>query len=121
MKKGGAVSEQVAILVPKSLIPHFLILAEWASDKMGDAGCNDYEMEDTPDNRELIDMVLAKNLKMTLEEYRSSDKYVEHHVYPGNKLLTNDYSIFELFVSAVKSSEQNLDSLLSDMREADQK
>lgn len=99
-------SEQVTITVPKALIPHFLILAEWASDEMGNSSCNDYEMEDTPENRELIDMASAMNFGMTLEEYRTSDKHVEHHVYPGNKLITNDYSIFELFVSCVKKAEK---------------
>jgi len=96
--------EQVAITVPKALIPHFLRLAEQASDQMGNAGCNDYEIENTPENRELIDLAAASNCRMTLEEYRASGEYSEHHVYSGNKLITTDFSIFGLFVSAVEKA-----------------
>lgn len=101
-------SEQVTITVPKALAEQFLKMAEQCSDQMGNAGCNDWEMPNTQEYRDLIDLAQASNCHMTLEEYRASDEYSDHHVYhEGTKrecLMTTDFIIFDLFVNKVKEA-----------------
>ena len=94
------------INVPKALAEQFVALAKSCSDQMGNAGCNDWEMENTPENRELIELAEASNFGMTLEEYRESDEYSEPRVMSNGKLITCDFSIFDLFVNEVKKSRE---------------
>lgn len=93
--------KMVKIEMPEALIPLFLELAESISDDMGNAGSNDFMMKNTPDNREIIEMAEAKNLAMTLEEYRECDEYNEPQLYKSEFCAT-DISIFDLFVSYFK-------------------
>ncbi|CAE7860251.1 unnamed protein product [Symbiodinium microadriaticum] len=58
---GEEVMKEVTIKVPEALAKEFLKLAEKCSDDMGNAGCNDYEMPNTQDSRDLIDMAGADN------------------------------------------------------------
>ncbi len=94
--------KMVKVELPKALIPLFLELAESISDDMGNAGSNDFMIKDTPDNRELVELAEAKNVDMTLEEYREGDEYSEPQTYKGNKLCVYDIAIFDLFVSYFK-------------------
>ena len=62
-------------------------------------------MENTPENRELIEMAEAANLRMTLEQYRECNEYHEPRVMSNGQLITCDFTIFGLFVGKVKAAQ----------------
>lgn len=63
---------------------HFLALLQEASDALSNNGCNDYDIKDTPENREL-----ATNVEMhqfdckTIEEWKAHKEYSDLHIYKG--------------------------------------
>lgn len=70
-------------------------------DKLGNAGCNDFELEDTPDNRALIAKAALYNDPKATEEDQ------EPMVYDG-KLLTQDTLICGYLKSRItKVLEEN--------------
>ena len=96
--------KQVTITVPQQLAVCFLEIAENCTDDMSNAGCNDFWVDDTPENKELIDLAQANDCKMTLDEYRASDEeYLVHNVHKGRICIT-DFVLFGLFVEQVKKS-----------------
>jgi hypothetical protein len=45
-------------------------MLERLSDIMGNAGCNDYELPDTPENRELVTQAHHEELDFTIRVYK---------------------------------------------------
>lgn len=95
----------VTITVPKALAQHFLKIAEQCLEALGHVGNNDFFIDDTPENRELIDRTQALACGMTLEEYRASDEFHEPCIQAGS-LCTFDTSMLDLFVDEVKKVTQ---------------
>lgn len=78
----------------------FLDLLEQAAERFGNDGCNDYELDDTPENRALLHRSLE-----------SDDELILHK----GKLCANNSILFDYFVECVrehandlKNSPQNL-------------
>lgn len=52
-------------------------------------GCNDLELEDTPENRALVEEADAANYRLTVEQWREHEDYDAPRVHNG-KILTHD-------------------------------
>jgi len=60
------------MMLTKNEMTHLLGFLEELSDRFGNDGCNDYAMEDTPENRELFAAV-DDHLMKTCHGYEKSD------------------------------------------------
>lgn len=73
--------------------PEYKILAdllETASDEFSNHGCNDYELDDTPENRDLLEAAHWWNVN------NDRSQPFEIVVYKG-KLITSDYFLMDYF------------------------
>lgn len=93
--------EYTSIQVPEPLARHFVKIAERCSERLGNAGCNDFAMEDTPDNREIDALIGASNYKLSLNGYLNSEFYEEPNARQG-VIYTQDWMLFDLYVKEVK-------------------
>lgn len=101
--------ETISIEVPKVLAQHFLKMSEMISQHMGNAGCNDFLVEDTPDNRYIRDLAGARNFSKSLEDYYKTKEYgwdAEEDIAreEGEKICLADFVVFDLFASMVKDA-----------------
>lgn len=62
------------------------------SNQQSNAGCNDYEMEDTPENRLIWDAYNAQNLHISLGEWQSGKhpEFREIYITQSGKILAED-------------------------------
>jgi hypothetical protein len=79
----------------------FIALAGRLEDVMSNAGCNDFEMDDTPANRTLFDAAEADNVGMTVEEWRASPDYLKPQIHRG-KILCADFQVFGYLFGQIK-------------------
>lgn len=93
----------ITITISKELAKQFIKVSDDCYQRLINSGCSDLVMEDTPENRELIESSEAHNMNMTLEEYRASDEYSEPLENNGN-LYYYDFVIFSLFMEKIKDS-----------------
>lgn len=76
-------------------------ILDLAADEFGNNGCNDYELPDTPENREFVTMIETQDL--TPDE-------VEHHynIYSYNgKITTGDTTIMRWFEDYARKMANN--------------
>lgn len=94
----------VTITLPEELVKVFLEheqMAPWISDRYGCAGCNDLRLENTVDNRQLIEMAEAYGRNMSVEEYRSSgEEYIP--LGTGEWIYGTDFAMFDWLVGLIK-------------------
>lgn len=77
----------VKIELPAALVDMFLQLEEILSDGLANAGCNDFYVKDTPQNREIVALIEA--------EHHNDDADVSLH---DGKILTQDQIVFAAVV-----------------------
>jgi hypothetical protein len=71
----------------------FMDLLQDLSERYSNAGCNDYELEDTPENREWVS-------KAETVDYK--DKKL--HLYRG-KILTQDITLLGYFIDKLEEAK----------------
>lgn len=89
-------------MTQKHVHPEYKILAnllEMASDEFSNHGCNDYELDDTPENRALMDLALRWNAPNGPEEEW------ETRTYQG-KIITMDYFLMSYFSHLFKEIDK---------------
>lgn len=79
----------VRIELPAALADMFLQLEEDLTDRLHTAGCNDFYVKDTPQNRETVALIEA--------EFRD-DVDADVSVQPDGKILTQDIIVFAAVV-----------------------
>ncbi len=58
--------------------------------------CNDYELKDTPENRQIIKEYQAWNLRVPLDEVESHKEYGEPNMHKGNLFCHDSVMIYVL-------------------------
>jgi hypothetical protein len=79
--------------IDAALGPHVELAIAAVEHSQMIAGCNDYDMPDTPENRALWDEAQAWNVKVPVEKIKSHPDYWPPHVLPNGKLSVSDYII----------------------------
>lgn len=74
----------------------FLALLGQVKGQLNGNGCNDYDIEDTLDNRKLLEEMEAWNLSCTIEDWKKHPDFHEPKVYEG-RLMTSDYFLLGYF------------------------
>jgi len=69
---------------------HIKAAIEQLEETQSCAGCNDYTMDDTPENRALWDECQAWNLKMPVAEVKGHADYQPPCQRPGGRLDVSD-------------------------------
>ena len=82
----------VRIEMPVALADMFLQLGEAISDSLANAGCNDFCVKDTPQNRETVALIEAEYED---EDEDHDDADVSFHC---GKILTQDRIVFAAIV-----------------------
>ena len=67
-------------------------MLDYASNEMSNAGCNDFELEDTPENREIVTKA---------EQAMMGDDFEGVSIYKG-KILTNDNLLVDYLRDRIK-------------------
>lgn len=69
-------------------------LLNMLSNELSNAGCNDFEMQDTPENRQFIDEITAYGLGYkSVEDYKNSDEFYEKTTSSRGTIYTSDFMI----------------------------
>jgi hypothetical protein len=87
----------VTITMPEPLAKAFLKLAEGIDQEYSNAGCNDFVMPNTPENRELYNEV---NHRRSIEDGTAEDSSIPKK----GALPFYDNELFSYFVDCVRSS-----------------
>lgn len=77
----------------------FAELLEQFSDVLSNNGCNDFYVANTPEMFLALEEAGARNLNMTLEEFRKCSDYEDYAPRPskdGTTLFTTDYTILAM-------------------------
>ena len=81
----------------------FLTLLNSLSDALSNAGCNDFDVENNPENYHLIELSSARNLRCkSLEEFKKHPEYEDYKPNvskDGKTIHTSDYVILEILKS----------------------
>lgn len=75
------------------------------NDYFGSAGCNDYTLPDSPENRLLIETAAAISHGTTLERWRKDEDYIApepHH----RKLFTFDLELLHYLEDKIKKAQK---------------
>ena len=84
----------------KTKIEMFSKLIKDFSETLSNAGCNDFEVENTPELFEAFEKSAARNLRCrSVEEFKKHPEYEDYKVRvskDGKKILTQDYTALEI-------------------------
>jgi hypothetical protein len=97
-------SEQITITMSRAAAAAFIEhLAGPLGSMVGARGCNDLDLKDTKENRELYDILEAENVRLTVEQWRASADYEKPRGHKG-QLYFQDYAVFGHIVRKIKEA-----------------
>lgn len=79
----------ITIEIPEILLKAVKPLLEQASQNLGNNGCNDYELKDSPEMQELVEAAV---------KHCCGEELVYHKTVHQGKLLTQDFVILDYFL-----------------------
>jgi len=85
----------------------FKNLLDGLSDKLSNAGCNDFVLVNTPENFAMIEEAGARNLRCkSVEDFRKHPEYDDYKpMVVGNEIYTQDYVILGILMKELNLSE----------------
>ena len=82
--------------LPTNLSDHLSAAINHLSDHLSYAGCNDYDVADTPENRALWDEYQAWNFGVPLEDIQQHEDYCQPYVRDGVMIIDDHVWIYLL-------------------------
>jgi len=80
----------------------FYDLMKYAEERIGDRGCNDYEIPNTPEAYRMIEEYQMRNLGCkTIEEYKIHPEYEDYKPQvnkKGDKIFIMDWQVFQCLI-----------------------
>lgn len=100
----------MTIDLPDELCRLIVPLLEQCSEDLGNAGCNDFLVPDSPAARELCDAMDAWNCGQSVAAYRESPNYEPPHITEDGKMYLMDFLVLDYFThllaKQVKGTEE---------------
>jgi hypothetical protein len=78
--------KMITIEIPEILLEAVLPLLDQASSDLGNNGCNDYELPDSPEMQELVEAAVKQGF---------GEELVYHKTIHRGKILTQDFVILD--------------------------